>query len=1611
MAKKEATIQRWIGLSTETKPTTAADGKVPIGATFYEYDTKNWYKCYDGTNWTILALDYGLAFGGTCNAGMTASTTVIDCADLAGYGNDYFNTQFYMQVVKNANSIGGAPDSEIRKITDYVSASTTPGRFTVDAFSANVEASDEIYILHKSIMLILTELPTAGDWALADYDLFNVADADADNERWNPEYISGAAGGEADIDTTTSDKLYILADYNVGGALRYAVSHNLPFYADFMKVEEDVTCTFGVTDGATAKAVGIGVSAGAAYDANNYIFIERQKGTAVDRIQVRSNLNGAGEATTNVAITDDSVGFKIERLGQTWAVYYSTVQMEEGAWDWVKAAEIEDPSNYMTNEYTFYQECFNGSAGDATETAAGDFDNFYYWLGTGGGSQYIAGDYSSAWVSNDRDGNVFERQEAIQNVINIGAASTLTSYEEDGSGANVFNTLIAVQGVTTAAGTTTTVVSTARTEGADYWNGHLIAMIEGANIGQVRVIVDDDGSGTLTIRPALIAASGDTNDYIIFKDFETPIPGVDSTDNYQMRDVIGQKADTMAAMNTAPVDTDSIVTVVKNIMERVGVTPADPDDSLHTIIGQRDATADTTAGTASHSALWNAAVAGLGLVDGGAEGFEADGTGVNLYDVLVAHEGLTTGAGDTTSIIDTGLGGWAADNLNGLQVLITSGAAEGLVRTIVDFDGTSDLTVEPAMFVAVGSAETYIITSNKSADWICGDNNASNAYDSSAVTADGAGSILERLEYIQGMLVVGEGTFTTGSAIEPIDTGRAEGDNYWNGCLLMPLTGDVSFQPRLIVDWDNGTTKFYVDPNQPFTAATGTVAYVILAYQGALAPAADQTESYTVMDVVGNKTDAVPAMDAAIAAADTIVDHVKAIRERLGATPNDTDDPLHLIHGQRDDAAATGPTTGAEGVVELLRQAIQQSFLTGLAKPFQVTDATSTTVFASTSLIGCGEDAFPAPWACYVMQSDNAAPEGELRLVDDFVDATGTVTVSVAYTVAPDVGDWLILLHPSIAMLGDTTTAAAAGAVTTTDYLMAYIKQLVNIFQLADADLSDILDDSPFAHIFAQDSDVSAFNDHTMSLEALANHSIALRGPIDSGSSTTVHIVGNLKGFGDNYFNDEWFLLCSFDAADAAAAPQGEIRQITDYTSSSGTFTTTAFTAVAETGDLMVAIHRSNIGLLNAIHDITDVVDMSAYIHDHSILANMLSSDGDISGYDRQTDSQEAIRDALDAAATVIDTIDANTEALYAVADGDLSEIIDDSILAQIMAIDGNADDNYDDNTMSLQALNVDLDAIIVDTTLLYTTADADLSEMADDSYIAMLMAQDGDVSEYNDHIMSLEAISYKGLSFKGKITTGASTTAHAIAQLIGFGDNFFNDEWFMYVSWDQGDAAAAPQGEVRQITDYATATGTFTTTAFTVATVNDDIVAIVHRSILGTLGVIHDITDPVDMTVYVPDNSVESNKLTIEGDTSDYDRRTDSQEAISGAIAAHAGAELALHTIDNDGTLVNGAAEATLCALDAAAGTCRGVKVHMALDAACAGNITPAWYVTSYDTPTTFVLRAYPVTSAAHTPGAATNESYEFGDLPAMMQLEFRVICAGADVGVNHRTQLTYEQ
>ena len=103
----------------------------------------------------IAALGFGpgasLQMFGRCAAAMAASTTVITTDNLtAALPDDLFNDEFYIVVIHNNNAVGVAPEGEWRRISDFVGATQT---FTTDAFSANVEATDLLMIVHESILL------------------------------------------------------------------------------------------------------------------------------------------------------------------------------------------------------------------------------------------------------------------------------------------------------------------------------------------------------------------------------------------------------------------------------------------------------------------------------------------------------------------------------------------------------------------------------------------------------------------------------------------------------------------------------------------------------------------------------------------------------------------------------------------------------------------------------------------------------------------------------------------------------------------------------------------------------------------------------------------------------------------------------------------------------------------------------------------------------------------------------------------------------------------------------------------------------------------------------------------------------------------------------------------------------------------------------------------------------------------------------------------------------------------------------------------------------------------------------------------------------------------
>ena len=79
-------------------------------------------------------------------------------------------------------------------------------------------------------------------------------------------------------------------------------------------------------------------------------------------------------------------------------------------------------------------------------------------------------------------------------------------------------------------------------------------------------------------------------------------------------------------------------------------------------------------------------------------------------------------------------------------------------------------------------------------------------------------------------------------------------------------------------------------------------------------------------------------------------------------------------------------------------------------------------------------------------------------------------------------------------------------------------------------------------------------------------------GKVTTYTNVTHFKVSGLTGFGDHYF-DNFRVYVVRDAAGGGAAPQGEMQPVSDYVSSDGTFTHTAFTVPLTVDDEVLLLH------------------------------------------------------------------------------------------------------------------------------------------------------------------------------------------------------------------------------------------------------------------------------------------------------------------------------------------------------------------------------------------------------------------------------------------------------
>ena len=367
-----------------------------------------------------------------------------------------------------------------------------------------------------------------------------------------------------------------------------------------------------------------------------------------------------------------------------------------------------------------------------------------------------------------------------------------------------------------------------------------------------------------------------------------------------------------------------------------------------------------------------------------------------------------------------------------------------------------------------------------------------------------------------------------------------------------------------------------------------------------------------------------------------------------------------------------------------------------------------------------------------------------------------------------------------------------------------------------------------------------------------------------TGSATAIHIR-ELRGFSEDLLNSRYYMQVIKNYNAIAAAPIGETRQITNYISDTGVFTTAAFTANVEANDIVLVIHESI--ALFALH--ADA-DHSRVVND-SWLAQILAVTGTIADYDDSTMSLEALNIDLDAliadipsisnaqtwnatALTAIETqctgaieLDNLDHLSKAVVDTNLETTNADNSTMGYLFAKANVT-NYDRTAHSLEAIGDAVDAAIIEAEcldalegigldhLITILLPAALDALVVDNSLLGYILTSADVTNYDRTTMSLQALN---------VDLDALITAIALIPQSGG-----------VVSWN-ATALTAIQGEVTNAIEA------------------DELH---YLMALAT----SDIVEPVNMSPEIANNSVLANVLDDGGVTANYDRRYHALNAIA---------------------------------------------------------------------------------------------------------------------------------
>jgi len=355
-----------------------------------------------------------------------------------------------------------------------------------------------------------------------------------------------------------------------------------------------------------------------------------------------------------------------------------------------------------------------------------------------------------------------------------------------------------------------------------------------------------------------------------------------------------------------------------------------------------------------------------------------------------------------------------------------------------------------------------------------------------------------------------------------------------------------------------------------------------------------------------------------------------------------------------------------------------------------------------------------------------------------------------------------------------------------------------------------VMDHTGYLRRIMNQTALETFDPATDSLEAIANAlgigpsvGLWMFGVVDAtqvASDITV-ITNNLQNIPNDLLEGQFWMQVLLNASAPGTAPEGEIRHITNFVQGGAlqTFTTDAFTANVEAGDLVCIFHES---LLS-----------------HQILGTgtLTLSSATVPEDNARVEVDNYFNGCLLMPTEGACRFQPRRIVDWAVGGGGPG--------TGIFTLDPN-------NPFTAVPGLVDY-VIIGDQTEFVPAADAAINRTpADVIGNKADLAAAGIIKAINSILALAKQSAKQSLFLLADVTTFTDLNNFASLDLVGYENDFFGGGaagWYVFVVRDDGGAGAAPTGEYRLVTDYVSATGAFVHNAFSALLAVGDQVMLIH--------------------------------------------------------------------------------------------------------------------------------------------------------------------------------------